>query len=74
MCVPLVGLQAREHFCQVIQLLKKKHQTADAQEEQDSITVFSGTFNMGKTHIRTGTMPDGAQSRQGTIALVCTGY
>ena len=40
-------LQAREHFCQVIQVLKKKHQPEVSQQEQDSITVYTGTFNMG---------------------------
>ena len=45
----LPQLQAREHFCQVIQVLKKKHQT-DTQQEQDSITVYTGTFNMGERH------------------------
>ena len=45
-------LQAREHFCQVIQVLKKKHQTANTQQEQDSITVFTGTFNMGEPYAR----------------------
>ena len=45
----LLQLQAREHFCQVIQVLKKKHQT-DTQQEQDSITVYTGTFNMGERH------------------------
>ena len=49
----LSWLQAREHFCQVIQVLKKKHQTEVTQQEQDSITVYTGTFNMGEC-ARTG--------------------
>ena len=58
-------LQAREHFCQVIQVLKKKHQTANTQQEQDSITVFTGTFNMGEPYAR----PARAETEQLVHAL-----
>ena len=36
--------QAREHFCQLIQLIRNRERS---DEEHDHITVFVGTWNMG---------------------------
>ena len=36
--------QAREHFCQLIQLIRNRLR---ADEDKDHISVFVGTFNMG---------------------------
>lgn len=38
-------LQKREAFCQLLQLMKK---TYSQQNEPDAISVFVGTWNMGK--------------------------
>jgi phosphatidylinositol-3,4,5-trisphosphate 5-phosphatase 2 len=45
-------LKAREHFCQVIRLMKKTHQKGA--ESQDSITIYVGTFNMGDSSFPPG--------------------
>lgn len=38
------SMQAREHFCQLIQLIRNNFR---AEDDQDSISVFVGTWNMG---------------------------
>ena len=37
--------QSREHFCQVVQLVRNR---MIGDQDQDSITVFVGTWNMGE--------------------------
>ena len=41
-------IKQREHFCQLIQQMKKVH---SQQADVDSLSVFCGTWNMGKPHI-----------------------
>lgn len=41
----LIPLQKREAFCQLLQLMKN---TYSQQNEPDVISVFVGTWNMGK--------------------------
>ncbi|KAG8137146.1 putative Phosphatidylinositol-345-trisphosphate 5-phosphatase 2-like protein, partial [Naja naja] len=43
--VSLDGLEKREAFCQLLQLMKNRH---SSQDEPDMISVFIGTWNMGE--------------------------
>lgn len=45
MCLPF-NLQKREGFCQLLQQMKNKH---SEQPEPDMITIFIGTWNMGRS-------------------------
>jgi len=38
-------LQSREHFCQLVQLIRNRMRS---DQDQDSISVFVGTWNMGE--------------------------
>jgi len=40
--------QKREGFCQLLQQMKNKH---SGKPEPDMITIFVGTWNMGKMHL-----------------------
>ena len=44
LCTRSTCTQAREHFCQLIQLIRNRLR---ADEDKDHISVFVGTFNMG---------------------------
>lgn len=45
MCLPF-NPQKREGFCQLLQQMKNKH---SEQPEPDMITIFIGTWNMGRS-------------------------
>ena len=41
-----LSVQAREHFCQLVQLIRNRMK-AGTGTEQDSVSIFVGTWNMG---------------------------
>ena len=43
------NVRKREHFCQVVQQLKNIHSPS---EELQQISVFVGTWNMGKSSVK----------------------
>jgi hypothetical protein len=47
-----VGMQAREQFCQLVQLIRN-HMKAGTGMEHDSVSIFVGTWNMGTGHTAT---------------------